>query len=76
MVQTQSKNYAVATDTAGGGGGISLDKGAWDCDWNVEIPPEAEIRAERGLQSGICVALLFNMIIELLFAFCQPKIAL
>ncbi len=50
MVQTQSKKDAVATDTAGGGGGISLGKGAWDCDRNVEIPPEAEVRAERGLE--------------------------
>ncbi len=64
MVQTQSKKDAVATDTAGGGGGISLGKGAWDCDRNVEIPPEAEVRAERGLKSGMCVTLLFNIIIE------------
>ncbi|DBB01563.1 TPA: hypothetical protein ACH3X1_000211 [Trebouxia sp. C0004] len=42
MVQTKSKRDAVASDTAGGGGGISLGKGAWDCDRNVEIPPEAE----------------------------------
>lgn len=56
MFQTQSKKDAVATDTAGGGGAISLGKGAWDCDRNVGIPPEAEVRAERGLERSICVA--------------------
>ncbi len=66
MVQAQSKikKDAVATDTAGGGGGISLGKGAWDCDRNVEIPPEVEVRAKRDLTSGICVVLLFHMIIK------------
>ena len=26
--------------------GISLGKGAWDCDKNIEIPPEKEVRSE------------------------------
>lgn len=26
------------------GGGVSLGKGAWDCDTNTEIPPEKEVR--------------------------------
>ena len=64
MVQTQSKKDAVATDTGGGGGGVSLGKGAWDCDRNIEIPPEAEVRAKRGRKGGICVASPFNMMIE------------
>lgn len=40
---------AVATEKAlvesggAGGGGISLGKGAWDCDNNCEIPPEKEV---------------------------------
>lgn len=40
---------AVATEKAlvesggGGGGGVSLGKGAWDCDDCCEIPPEKEV---------------------------------
>ena len=30
--------------TGGGGGSVSLGKGAWDCDANREIPPEKEVR--------------------------------
>ena len=54
MVQTQNKRDATATDMAGGGGGMSLGKGAWDCDRNVEIPPEAEVHANQGLTSDVC----------------------
>ena len=61
MVQTQTKKDAVASDTAGGGGGISLGKGAWDCDRNVEIPPEAEVGAKTGLESDASTALLLSM---------------
>ena len=45
MVQTKNGKDIVAGDAAGsaGGGGVSLGKGAWDCDKNVEIPPEAEV---------------------------------
>ena len=43
MVPAQSKTAVVAADASGGGGGVSLGKGAWDCDRNVEIPPEAEV---------------------------------
>ena len=28
----------------GSGGGVSLGKGAWDCDNNCAIPPEKEVR--------------------------------
>ena len=44
MVQTKSAKDVVAQETAATGGGVSLGKGAWDCDRNVEIPPEAEVR--------------------------------
>ena len=45
MGKPQDSNDVVGTDTAAGGsgGGVSLGKGAWDCDKNVEIPPEAEV---------------------------------
>ena len=32
----------VAAGEDGGGAGVSLGKGAWDCDTNTEIPPEKE----------------------------------
>jgi hypothetical protein len=32
----------------GADGGVSLGKGAWDCDAQCEIPPEKEVRARRG----------------------------
>jgi len=32
----------VAGGEDGGGAGVSLGKGAWDCDTNTEIPPEKE----------------------------------
>jgi hypothetical protein len=36
----------MAEPTPGGDatGGVSLGKGAWDCDNNCEIPPEKEVR--------------------------------
>ena len=45
MGKPQDINDVVVTDTTAGGsgGGVSLGKGAWDCDNNVEIPPEAEV---------------------------------
>ncbi len=44
MGKPNDNNEVVVTDTAAGGngGGVSLGKGAWDCDNDVEIPPEAE----------------------------------
>lgn len=30
--------------------GLSLGKGAWDCDLNVAIPPEKEVRLSKGMQ--------------------------
>ncbi|KAL4432226.1 hypothetical protein ABPG77_005988 [Micractinium sp. CCAP 211/92] len=33
---------ALVAGSEAGGGGISLGKGAWDCDTNTEIPPEKE----------------------------------
>lgn len=45
MAQQKDTKDVAATDAAagGGGGGVSLGKGAWDCDNNVAIPPEAEV---------------------------------
>lgn len=34
---------AVAAENADAGGGVSLGKGAWDCDRNSRIPPEKEV---------------------------------
>lgn len=39
----ESKDVVAAEPSAGGGGGVSLGKGAWDCDNSVAIPPEAEV---------------------------------
>lgn len=48
MGQTKENTDVVATEpSAGGGGGVSLGKGAWDCDSNVEIPPGAEVSLTR-----------------------------
>ena len=41
--QKESTDVVAAEPTAGGGGGVSLGKGAWDCDNTEEIPPEAEV---------------------------------
>lgn len=38
-----AKGEKVAAEGEGGGGGVSLGKGAWDCDNNCEIPPEKEV---------------------------------
>ena len=35
------------TETANQQANISLGKGAWDCDLNVAIPPEKEVRSAR-----------------------------
>ncbi|KAL3136487.1 hypothetical protein ABBQ38_005741 [Trebouxia sp. C0009 RCD-2024] len=44
MVKAKGSKDVVATEPAAGGtgGGVSLGKGAWDSDNNIEIPPEAE----------------------------------
>lgn len=42
MAKTDEKAVVVGEEAAGGGGGVSLGKGAWDCDTNSEIPPEKE----------------------------------
>ncbi len=42
MVKTEDKAI-VSADGESGGGGVSLGKGAWDCDNNCEIPPEKEV---------------------------------
>ena len=59
MVQANSNTDVVSTDTGAGGGGVSLGKGAWDCDRNVEIPPEAEVLMPMpiGQSFANCVAL-------------------
>ena len=59
MVQTKGAKDVVAQETAVTGGGVSLGKGAWDCDRNVEIPPEAEVRdsAAELDHSEACVSL-------------------
>lgn len=43
----------VAGEEGGGGGGVSLGKGAWDCDTNSEIPPEKEVSV-MGLRELHC----------------------
>ncbi len=43
MLQPKIKGEVAAADASGGGGGVSLGKGAWECDRNVQIPPEAEV---------------------------------
>ena len=40
----------LETAAASGGAGVSLGKGAWDCDNKCEIPPEKEV------SSAICKA--------------------
>ncbi|KAK9868786.1 hypothetical protein WJX84_008270 [Apatococcus fuscideae] len=40
MVAKEDK--ALAGGEGAGGGSVALGKGAWDCDKNVEIPPEKE----------------------------------
>ncbi|KAL3147226.1 hypothetical protein ABBQ32_002721 [Trebouxia sp. C0010 RCD-2024] len=44
MAKPKASKDVVATEPAAGGagGGVSLGKGAFDCDNNVEIPPESE----------------------------------
>ncbi|KAK9807613.1 hypothetical protein WJX72_004150 [[Myrmecia] bisecta] len=44
MAVKDEKPIVEAPDAAtpSGGGGVSLGKGAWDCDANREIPPEKE----------------------------------
>lgn len=41
--QKDGTDVVAAEPSAGGGGGVSLGKGAWDCDNNVEMPAEAEV---------------------------------
>lgn len=38
---------AEAGGQQGDTGGVSLGKGAWDCDNNCEIPPEKEVSAVK-----------------------------
>lgn len=45
--QKEGIDVVAAEPSAGGGGGVSLGKGAWDCDNNVEIPAETEVRFVR-----------------------------
>jgi hypothetical protein len=42
MTKPEDKALVAGEDAASGGGGVSLGKGAWDCDTNTEIPPEKE----------------------------------
>lgn len=45
MVNPSANTSVVAADSGaqgGGGGAVSLGKGAWDCDTNSPIPPEKE----------------------------------
>jgi hypothetical protein len=42
MPGPDNKALVAGGEEAGGGGGVSLGKGAWDCDTNTEIPPEKE----------------------------------
>lgn len=42
MAATDTKSIVAAGEEGGAGGGVSLGKGAWDCDTNSEIPPEKE----------------------------------
>jgi hypothetical protein len=45
MATAIDNSKAVVASTGGedtAGGGVSLGKGAWDCDTNTEIPPEKE----------------------------------
>lgn len=46
---------AAAAAGAGGdaGGGVSLGKGAWDCDNNCEIPPEKEVWPTRSIAAAL-----------------------
>ena len=41
---SKPNDKALVEAAEGGGGGVSLGKGAWDCDTNTEIPPEKEVR--------------------------------
>ena len=52
MGQQKEDKDLIASGTAAGGagGGVSLGKGAWDCDHNVEIPPEAEVGVHQSPQ--------------------------
>ena len=54
--QKEGTDLVAAEPSAGGGGGVSLGKGAWDCDNNVEIPAEAEvgfIRSSSGFSANV-----------------------
>lgn len=42
MSKREEKAIVAGEEAGGGGGGVSLGKGAWDCDSNSEIPPEKE----------------------------------
>lgn len=42
MSNKENKSIVAAGEDGGAGGGVSLGKGAWDCDTNSEIPPEKE----------------------------------
>lgn len=48
MAKPKASKDVVATEPAAGGagGGVSLGKGAFDCDNNVEIPPESEVSSQ------------------------------
>ena len=55
MSKQQDDKALVAGEEGGaGGGGVSLGKGAWDCDTNCEIPPEKEVGTShvRCLRTG------------------------
>lgn len=44
MSKPEDKALVEAAAAESGGGGVSLGKGAWDCDTNTAIPPEKEVR--------------------------------
>jgi hypothetical protein len=45
----------LATAADAPSAGVSLGKGAWDCDNNCEIPPEKEV-GTRSMQYCVCGA--------------------
>jgi hypothetical protein len=51
---------AAGTDT-----GVSLGKGAWDCDKNCEIPPEKEVSLSlASTLLDVCTAAVWHTILS------------